>query len=99
MNMLKNKIFCMNCGKKYNRKNNHEQCILICSGRNNYGIKFCSSKIIKEKDLLNIIKIHCRNYNKKEIDVNKIEINIDGEVKIYYKDGKISEWNSNKLIF
>ena len=99
MNLLKNKIFCLNCGKKYNRKNNHGQYILLCSGRNNYGVKFCHSKIIKEKNLIEIINYHCKIYNKKEIDIDKIEVNIFGEVKIKYKDGKISKWSSDKLIY
>ena len=107
MNLFKGLIKCANCGKNYNYRNDHGQEIFLCSGKKNYGVKFCDSNVIKQNDLIYLIKKHCQIYKKefilsqdkiKEL-IEKITIEINGEINIYYKDGKISKLNTNNLIF
>jgi hypothetical protein len=102
-------IKCLICGKKYNYKNNHEQEVFICSGKKNYGTKFCNNVDIKQNDLLYVIEKHYKLYDKKfEIElteegirelIDKIEVEEGNIVKIYYKDGESSEYNSNTIIY
>jgi len=103
MNLFNNLIICTNCGKNYNFKKDHNSKIYICSGTKNYGKLFCPRRIIYEEHLIYIVGNHCKLYNKQFKNyrdiISKIEINIYGEVKILYKDKKITIWDSTQLIF
>ena len=107
MSYFKGLIQCLNCGKNYNFKNDHNLHVYICSGTKNYGSEFYPRRIIKEEDLLYLVENHCRIYNLK-FDVNKIRtgelvekitVDTNGEIKIYYIDGKLSLWNSTNIIY
>lgn len=89
------RIICTNCGKNYNFKN--KQQIYVCQGRNNRGKKFCDSKIIKRKDLDYIVTGHYKIYG--ESNVEKVMVDVDGSLVIYYEDGGKSVWDDTKLVF
>jgi len=103
MNWFKGKIYCTNCGKKYNFKNDHNQHIYICSGSKNYGIAFCNSKTIKEKEILDIIRRHCLIHKKSYENVynliEKINISLEGNIEVIYLDGKKSLVNESVIIY
>lgn len=107
MNIFKGLIKCKLCGKNYNYKNDHGTEYYICSGYKNYGTSFCLRHQLKLEDLLYIVKSHCR-INNKEYDLteesmkNLIQkINIYGEEKmeILWRNGEMTEWDSNKIAF
>ena len=107
MNYFKGLISCNICNRKFNYKLDHGQHQYLCSSLKNYGSDSCVRRVIREDDIIWIFKNHCDLYNKnssldkENIDnlISKIEIDKNGGVKIHWKDNKISEWDSTKLIF
>lgn len=105
MNDLNGLIKCQECGKNYNFKNNtNNNYVYVCQTRKNYGASKCNAPIIKESFLLDIIRQHCEIQNKlfseSKVKLFVREIRIDrNEIKIFYKNGDVSEINSNGIIF
>ncbi len=111
MNLFKDKIWCSNCGKKYNYRLDHSIPTYLCQKRKNYGIKACDSQTIQSKTLMYLIENHLRinqremgrvNLSRENINVliDKIMIDINGGIEIFYRDGSSkSVWNNKYLIF
>ena len=105
MNLFKGKIYCLQCGRRYNYKPDNGSHIYICSTYKNYGT--CKRNMIKESDLINIITkhIHIKEPNRVQISieeipslVGRIEV-LHEHITIYYVDGSKSEWCGIKLAF
>ena len=101
MHILSGIIYCEECGKKFNYKNNSNP-IYICQNRKNYGTSKCDCRTVGELFLLEIIEQHCRILNKQfstskvKLFVNKIKVSND-HIIIYYKDGSLSEITSDHI--
>ena len=102
MKLLKGLIWC-ECGKKYVHKLDHRTSIYLCSRRNNYGVKFCSSQSIREQELLDIIDRHCvihhKSYENIQTLIDKITVGLDGSINVVYQDGKKSIVNERGIIY
>lgn len=112
MNYFRNLIICKDCSSKlnkevrYNRKSDSRTKSIyhLCSRRKNY--KDCSQPILREEDLLDVIKRHLDLQGKeKKFSIEKLKlfvlrIDVENEsVVVRYRDGTTSKISENEIIF
>jgi len=104
MNYLKGLIKCEICQGNYNYKNNNGQEEYLCGTKKNYSRSKCDSPTIKQSDLIYYIQKHCelqgKNFEESKIKlfVRVIKVSKD-YIKIFYKNGDVTEIYGDKIIF
>ena len=108
MKYFKGLIHCTICDKNKNKnyvfKKNRNTLGFICSGYKNYGKEFCNYRFLHLDMLLQIIEKHCE-LNGKDWELSKAKLFIhsikvgEDEIKIMWKDGLVSVYNCDEVIF
>lgn len=106
MNIFKGILRCSNCGKNFKYITQRKISCYVCSGYSNYGSEFCTRRVIKENDLIDILKI---GFNQNGIEwernaeyisqhVKEIVVDQKGNIEIKYHKHPSTLWNENGIL-